>query len=179
MRPRAWETKAWRTGRRVYESPQGKNRCLRDSHAGGEICIGEYVPGGSYMTHSGGFLPPQLCYKPCLSAPAWVPLYYNLCLFQKVKDRDLKACRPEAFPSPGALSPKDSPRARRNGLYAFRKWWDSEARIPLPQGSPEARRGFWQPLLTAAILSAHLAVIWGHFSLLNKGGASKRAVCSC
>lgn len=31
----------------------------------------------------------------------------------------------------------------------------------------------------AAILSAHLVVIWGHFSLLNKGGASKRAVCSC
>ena len=149
MHPSAWETKAWRSRRRVYDSPQGKNCYLRDSHAGGEIFLGEYIPGGSYMTHSGGFLAPRLCYKPCLSAPAWVPLYYNLHLFQKVKDCDLKACRPEASPSPGAPSLRDSPRARRNGLYAFRKWWDSKALIPWPPGSPEAGVGgldFWQPL---------------------------------
>ena len=147
MRPSAWETKAWRTRRRVYDSPQGKNCYLRNSHAGGEIFLGDYVPGGSFMTHSGGFLPPRLCYKPGLSAPAWVSLYSNLCMFQKVKDCDLKACSPEASPSPGAPSPRDPPGPEEMAFMLSESDETLKPRFPGPRGALRlGGGGFWQPL---------------------------------
>lgn len=147
MRPSAWETKAWRTRRRVYDSPQGKNCYLRDSHAGGEIFLGDCVPGGSFMTHSGGFLPPRLCYKPGLSAPAWVSLTLISVCFKRWRIVTWKLVGLR-LPHLWEHRAPGTPQGQKKWPLCFRKvmrLWSPDSLAP---GEPWGWRGegFWQPL---------------------------------
>ena len=160
MRPSAWETKAWRTRRRVYDSPQGKNCYLRDSHAGGEIFLGDYVPGGSFMTRSGVFCPlgsaislvsqrqPEspftlisVCFK------RWRIVTWKLVVLRLPHLREHRA--------PG------TPQGQKKWPLCFRKvmrLWSPDSLAP---GEPWGWGGVSGSPSNPAILSAHLAVIWG------------------
>lgn len=98
------------------------------------------------MTRSGVFCPLGSAISLVSQRQPESPLYSNLRLFQKVKDCDLKACRPEASPSPGAPSPRDPPGPEEMAFMLSESDETLKPRFPGPRGALRLGGGFWQPL---------------------------------